>query len=67
MKIVCTSNDGREYPDESFLNLPPMSELKARQIANAINNALSGDDPVFFPYFWKVVPNDYKLAEPFTP
>lgn len=44
-----------------------MSEGKARHIADAINNALSGDDPVFFPSFWKVVPDDYRLAEPFEP
>lgn len=44
-----------------------MAEDKARHIANAINDALSGEDPAFYPSYWKVVPNDYKLAELFTP
>lgn len=67
MKIVRTANDDRDYPSEDFLNLAPMSERKAQRIADVINEELSGDDPTFFPSFWKVVPDDYQLAEPFEP
>ena len=67
MRIVRTANDGRDYPDEEFLNLPSMPKHKAEVIAKAINSVLSGTCPVDAPYWWKVVENDYELAEPFAP
>lgn len=67
MRIVRTANDGRDYPDEEFLSLPSMTKAGAQKIADAINEALSGDDPCFYPEYWKVVPDDYRLAEPFQP
>ena len=67
MKIVRSANDGRDYPDEELLNLPSMGRAKAMHIAQAINEALSGDDPAYYPYWWKVVNDDYELAKPFEP
>lgn len=67
MKIVRTANDGRDYPHEWFVNLPSMPKHRAQHIADAINDALSGPDALFHPDFFKVVEDDYKLAEPFEP
>ena len=63
MRIVETDNLGRDYPNEKFLNLPPIQEDKATLICNAINDAFDLD----YPRYWKVVPNDYHLVGGFEP
>ena len=65
MKIVETDNFGRDYPDEKFVNLPPMSAAHALAVVKAIN---AGFD-VFneYPRCWKVVSDDYKLEPGFEP
>ncbi len=65
MRIVETDNFGGDYPNESFLNIPPVSEQAAREIANAINNNLCHYDNA--PRFWRVVPADYALQPGFGP
>lgn len=67
MKIVKTCNDGRDYPDEEIINLPPMNEKAAEQIAKVLNKYLSGPDPFIWPNFFKVVANDYEVPPPFEP
>lgn len=61
MKIVETDNFDSDYPNESFVNLPLMTEDHAEEVCNSINNGFHVD----FPRFWKVVPDDYRLfAQP---
>lgn len=62
-KIVETDNFGEDYPDEKFLNLPPLSEERALAICRTINVSF----PANWPRYWKVVPNDYELAPGFEP
>lgn len=63
MRIVETDNFGRDFPDEKFLNLPPMPELNALEVAAVINAAFSS----MHPRFWRAVPDDYKLRPGFEP
>uniref|UniRef100_A0AAU8KXV2 Uncharacterized protein n=1 Tax=Serratia phage Kevin TaxID=3161161 RepID=A0AAU8KXV2_9CAUD len=63
-KIVETDNFGRDYPDESFVSLPPMSKEDAIAISDVINQRLSGNSR---DRFWAVVPEDYKLQPGFEP
>lgn len=63
MRIVETDNFNGDYPDEKFLNIPPMSEDHARLIAAAINEQF----PQPYPRWWKAVPNDYVLQPGFEP
>lgn len=63
MKIVETDNFGGDYPNESFVNIPLVyEETDAQAIADAINKACGGGRA---PRYWKVVPDDYKLAPGF--
>jgi hypothetical protein len=65
-KIVETDNYGRDYPNESFVNVPDFrSKVEAEAVANAINAAHCVGD--YAPRFWKVVPDDYTLAPVFEP
>ena len=62
-RIVETDNYGRDYPDESFLNLPRMDKETMSNICELINNChYSGNNR-----YWKVVENDYKLQPGFEP
>jgi hypothetical protein len=61
MKIVETDNFGRDYPDESFLNLPPLPKEHCDRIAAAINDALGPNSQRYY----KVVDNDYQLQPGF--
>lgn len=61
MKIVETDNYGGDYPDEKFVNLPPMDIDSANYIAEVINDTLAGDR------YWKVVQDDYELLPGFEP
>jgi hypothetical protein len=63
MKIIETDNFGGDYPDEKFLNLPPLREEHARKIADAINGAF----PECHRRYWRVVADDYKLLPGFEP
>lgn len=62
-RIVETDNFGRDYPNESFVPIPPMDESEAKIVAAAINKAASPNST----RYWKVVDLDYKLAPPFEP
>lgn len=63
-RIVETDNFGGDYPDESFLKLPPMSEEMANKVCDVINDCCSGPNE---PRYWKVVPEGYKLQPGFEP
>jgi hypothetical protein len=63
MKIVNTDNFGGDYPNESFLNIPPLPGAACKKIADAINEALSPNASRWY----KVVPDDYQLAPGFEP
>lgn len=63
-RIVETDNFGGDYPDEKFVNLPPMAVDKANAVAAAINSACSGSHA---PRYWQVRPADYQLAPGFEP
>lgn len=62
-KIIDTDNFGGDYPSESFLNLPPLTQEHAESIAKAINSGFPEDCP----RYWRAVPNDYKLQPGFEP
>lgn len=62
-KIVETDNFNGDYPDEKFVNLPPMSKDHAQAVAKAINAGFGHSHP----RFWKVVDNDYQLQPGFEP
>ena len=66
MKIVETDNFGGDFPDERFLNLPPMMPAHAKAVVDAINEGFAGKDPNCRRY-WKVVANDYRLTAGFQP
>lgn len=63
MKIVETDNFGGDYPNEKFLNLPPLTREHAKEICKAINDGF----PLNESRYWKVVPDDYKLQPGFEP
>jgi hypothetical protein len=63
MKIVETCNFDKDYPDEKFVDLPPMRMGHAMRVADAINEGFPPDHP----RFWRVVEDDYKLAPGFEP
>jgi len=60
-KIIETDNLGRDYPDEKFLNLPPLPREHAQFVADAINKVVGERNP----RFWRVVENDYVLKPGF--
>lgn len=62
-KIVETDNYGGEYPNESFLNIAPVSQEHAKTIAKAINNAFQPN----FHRYWTVEPVGYVLRPGFEP
>ena len=59
MKIVNTDNLARDYPNESFINLPSLSKDTTEIIALLINEECSGNRAS---RYWKVVEDDYKLV-----
>jgi hypothetical protein len=63
-KIIQTDNFGRDYPGETFVNVGPVTEEHAKNIAKAINDACSGNNA---PRYWMVVPADYELQGGFEP
>lgn len=62
-KIVETDNFDGDYPDEKFLNLPPLTKEQADIVAKAINDRF----PETYARFWLVVPSDYILQPGFEP
>jgi hypothetical protein len=64
MRIIETDNFGGDYPDEQFVNLPPMSREHAEAVCAAINAACSGEHAR---RWWRVVGDDYKLLPGFEP
>ncbi len=64
MRIVETDNFGGDYPDESFVNLPPRSIEQADYVCAAINKCCSGETAR---RFWMVFDNDYILQPGFEP
>ena len=63
-KIIETDNFGRDYPDESFLNIPYLTEESCEEIVDIINNEAC--DPTAS-RIWRVVDVDYKLQPGFEP
>lgn len=63
MRIIETDNFGGDYPDEKFLNLPPMTEEHAKQVVAAINGGFHEHAT----RYWRVVDNDYLLQPGFEP
>jgi hypothetical protein len=62
-KIVETDAFCRDYPDERFLNLPPMSKERCERICSIINAAMTEHCD----RYWKTVPKDYVLEPGFEP
>ena len=63
-RIIETDNYGGDYPNESFLRLPPTTRENAQRIADAINAAFC---PEHGRRYWRVVPEDYVLQPGFEP
>ena len=63
MKIVETDNFDGDYPDEKFVNLPPMDEKTCQKICDLVNKATGPHSS----RYWKVIKDNYKLAPPFEP
>lgn len=63
MRIVNTDNFASDYPDEKFVNLPPLSKEVLEKICKIVNDATGRDSPRYY----KVVENDYKLPPGFEP
>ena len=63
MKIIETDSFDRDYPNESFVNLPRMTKEHAETVANAINSGFHD----MYPRFWRAVENDYVLQPGFEP
>jgi hypothetical protein len=57
VRIVETDNFGGNYPDEKFLNIPPVDLEHAKEIAAAINAAF----PSGYQRYWMVVKDDYQI------
>jgi hypothetical protein len=64
-KIVNTDNFGGDYPDEHFVNLPPMTREAAQEIADTINRHHCNGG--YATRYYKVVPSDYALQPGFEP
>lgn len=64
-RIIETDNFCGDYPDEKFVDLPPMTESQAQRIVEAINKELCNDDRAR--RIWKVVDNYYELRPGFEP
>jgi len=63
-RIVETSNQDEDYPDEKFVEpLPAMTKDEAQRVADAINRATGP----LHRRFWRVVDNAYKLRPGFEP
>lgn len=63
MRIVNGDNFDGDYPNETFLNLPNMSQEHACAVADVINNGFG----INYSRNWRVVPNDYVLSPGFEP
>jgi hypothetical protein len=63
-QIVETDNFDGDYPDEKFVNLPPMNNEQAKRVAAFLNKEFGGDRA---PRYWKVVEKGYTLAPGFEP
>ena len=57
MRIVETDNMAEVWSPERFVSLPPMTQVRAEAVVDAINNGFGG----FRPRHWKVVRDDYTL------
>lgn len=64
MKVVETDNFAGDYPNEEFVNLPPLLPDFANEICELINKACSGE---MASRWWKVVDNNYELVGGFEP
>ena len=65
MRIVNTDNFGGDYPDEFFVDLPPLEKDLAKRLCEAINDAWCPDNQS--PRYWRVVDDDYVLVPGFEP
>lgn len=64
-KIVETDNFGRDYPDESFVNIPPLPKEQCEEIATVINKHCNLQGTAS--RYWKVVSENYALQPGFEP
>jgi len=64
MRIIETDNFGRDYPDESFVNVPNLPDREATLIADILNAQCSSATAN---RYWRVVDNDYVLQPGFEP
>lgn len=62
-RVVEGDNHGGDYPNESFVNLPPTTRDAAEVIAAVINQAFCKDDQAL--RYWRVEHQDYKLQPGF--
>jgi hypothetical protein len=62
-RIVETDSFGRDYPNEKWLQIPPLCEHQAKVLADIINGAAGEDSD----RYWKVVDLDYELSPAFEP
>lgn len=60
-KIVETDNFGRDWPDETFVNIPLTTEEKAKKIADVINSVFCPNDNSS--RYWKVV-DEFYIPQP---
>lgn len=61
--IVETDNFGGDFPNETFLQTPPLDEQRVAQVCAILNEAAGPN----YPRFWKAVPIDYTLVPGFEP
>lgn len=64
MKIIDTDNFSGDYPNEKVVAEGITYELYAKVMCDAMNERFSGNGA---PRYYKVVPDDYKLAPGFEP
>lgn len=62
-RVVETDKLGGYFPNEKFLNIPPLPETNALKIARLINESFLKD----YDRYWKVVDEDYVLQPGFEP
>ena len=63
-KIVETDNYNGDYPDEKFVNIPPLPKEAAEVIREVINTFCCGPDAK---RYWKVEESTYVLQPEFEP
>lgn len=63
MRVVNTDNFGGDYPDESWVGPPDLTEAEAKALADKLNGPADANATRYY----KVVANDYRLQPGFEP